>query len=105
MLRKKQELELTTTAGLETLTNFQAAVDELHKFNPATLDMNVLETIATKYNVDINLLANSFKTFLKKNAIEAISEIKKSNLDYTVITLETEAEKFGFEFEELNLAI
>ena len=103
MFQKKNVQVSSTEKFKKEAKNFQAAVAEINAgYKPAELDYALMVGVANKYGVDVEFVAGSFEIFLKRNAIDAIRNIKKGS-DYTIIKLEETAENYGFSLEALGI--
>lgn len=103
MFRKK-ETKVSTSAGLQKeAKKFQAAIEEINStYKPADIDASVCEGIAKKYGIETSYVADTYKTYLKKNAIAAIRKVKAKS-DYTILHLEQAAAAYGYDLDSLNV--
>ncbi len=103
MFRKKT-IHVSTTEGLqEEAKRFQQAVAEINStYAPVQLNISVIETIAEKYNVDVEFISGTFETYLKTNALNAIRRVK-ANSDFTYYDLEQASLAFGYQLDDLGV--
>ena len=103
MFRKKDKISLTSDGLKEEANGFQKAIEYINEnYKPSELDIDVLDSVSKKFNIDINSLREALKAYLKKNALKSIEETKKSS-DYTVLDLEKAAEKYGFDLDSFSI--
>lgn len=103
MFRKKNTTVSTSTGLQLEAKKFQEAVSEINnKYNPNDLTISILGAYAEKAGVDISFLADTYMSYLKNNALNAIRKVKASD-NYTVLNLEQAAVEFGFELDDLEV--
>ena len=82
---------------------FQNAVTEINeKYKPDVLNYDLLKGVAEKYGVDVEFVAGSFESYLKKNALRKIRRLKQSQ-NYTIMSLEQAAVEYGFDLDSLSV--
>lgn len=103
MFRKKKTPPATSIALQKEAKKFQNAVTEINvNYKPGVLNYALIEGVANKYGVDVEFVAGSFETYLKRNALTAIRRLKRSE-DYTILSLEQAAENYGFDLDSLSV--
>lgn len=103
MFRKKDKLKSETSNLEKEAKKFQNAVKDINtRVAPNQIDINILESYAEKTGIDISFFKETFDTYLKNNALNAVRKIKDSS-DYTVLDLEQAVESYGFELDDLNI--
>ncbi len=103
MFRKKENT-VSTTAGLQKeAKKFQEAIAEINAtYKPEQIDINLCEGIAKKYGIDIGFIFDTYQTYLKNNAINAIRQVKAKS-DYTILHLDQAAAAYGYDLDSLNV--
>jgi len=103
MFRKK-DVKVSTTDGLhQEAKRFQEAIAEINaNYKPDQIDIDLINGVASKFEIDAEFVMDSFESYLKNNALSAIRRVKAGS-DYTFFDLEQAAGKFGFELDDLQV--
>ncbi len=102
--RQKTTVKSESTKLQKEARRFQEAMKVINnQYKSSDISMDLLTGQASKSNIDVGLLQESFDVYLRNNAVAKIRAIKQNGGDYTVLNLEQAAQDYGFEMDDLNV--